>query len=241
MDDDREDAEGRIKIRTPWTRKAVACTNCRKRKSRCSGRPCEFCLKYGYDCVVESLAQSASASSGTTQRTSKRRNITPETDEARKERRATPAGQQPHLSQRQPSSYNYHRSESVSAVQTFAPMGGEVATNESATNAMGQPLSLSLLPSSSKSSPFYGSSSALSFAKVIIAAALPNFSLPAPDLHEGSADGSRLPAHTTGTEDATDLPMRSVADSMVENFFRRSHGQSTWAPTVSIIAEGCLL
>lgn len=239
MDDGREDAEGPVRIRTPWTRKSVACTNCRKRKSRCSGQPCEFCLKYGYDCVVEPLAQSAS--SGTTQRTSKRRYITPETDEARKQRRVTPTGQQPHLPQPQPASYNYHRSQSVPTVQTFAPMAGEVAINEPATNAMGQPLSLCLLPSSSKSSPFYGSSSALSFAKVIIAAALPNFSLPAPDLHEASADGSRLPAHTTGTEDATDLPMRSVADGMIENFFRRSHGQSTWAPSVSIVAEVCLL
>ncbi|KAK9898021.1 hypothetical protein P389DRAFT_189370 [Cystobasidium minutum MCA 4210] len=94
---------------------------------------------------------------------------------------------------------------------------------ESATNAMGQPLSLSLLPSLSKSSPFYGSSSALSFAKVIIAAALPNFSLASPEIPENSADGSRTTVYASSVEDATDLPMRSVADGMIENFFRRSH------------------
>ena len=200
------------KTRVPWTRKSVACTNCRKRKSRCSGQPCQFCQKYGFECIVEPLTHSNAAD--TSNRPPKRTSDTPHIDSTQRQRR-TSSGPQ------------HAASQPTSHLQTFSPMRlDEAPDNGPATNAMGQPLSLSLLPSFSKSSPFYGSSSALSFAKVIIAAALPNFSLASPATPEGIAEASRTAVYTSAAEDATDLPMRSMADSMVETFFHRSHGQS---------------
>lgn len=200
------------KTRRPWTRNSVACLNCRKRKSRCSGQPCQFCTKYGFECIVEPLTHGQSGGSQF-HRPAKRKAVEQDVIQSEQQSQGSPSVS--HLAHEL-----VHQNMQSPDIPAQQPL-----ESESAANAMGQPLSLSFPSLPSKSSPFYGTSSALSFAKTIIAAALPNFTLPPPETTDVNADAGRMAIHTSSAEDAVELPMRSIADSMVENFFQRSHGQ----------------
>lgn len=217
----------------PWTRKPVACSNCRKRKIRCLGNPpCSFCRKYGMECISQSLRANSNAVAISDQTNS---NAEIEVEPLVKGsgftqlKGGSSANDEDTASVFESSgqeSWRHSPCRQPTHVDTYNVLLPESIL----VNAMGQPFRVVADPSQTSQAVHHGSSSVLSFVQLIIGAGLPNFSIPSA-LPPASINTGTDPARSFFSEDNTVLPIRSVSDDLLQTYFTKSYGEPS---TISI-------